>query len=172
MKGILLAGGTGSRLRPLTYVTNKHLLPVYDRPMIYWSLETLHDAGITDILLISGPDHAGHFLNILGSGKKHDVSLTYEVQDEAGGIAQAVGLAKDFADEEPVAILLGDNILEKSVRRHVEEFVKNPQGAKIFLTEVEHSEWYGIAEINNGSIARIVEKPKKGTEPSKLAVIG
>lgn len=172
MKGVLLAGGTGSRLRPLTYVTNKHLLPVYDRPMIYWSLETLRDSGITDILLISGSDHAGHFLNLLGSGKKHGVSLTYEVQEEAGGIAQAVGLAEDFVDEGPVAIMLGDNIIEQSVREHVENFVRDPLGATIFLTTVEHPEWYGIAEVDNGSITRIIEKPKPGTTMSKLAVIG
>lgn len=172
LKGILLAGGTGSRLRPLTYVTNKHLLPVYDRPMIYWSIETLREAGIGDILLISSPDHAGHFLNLLGSGKKHGVKLTYEVQDEAGGIAQAMGLAQDFADEGPVAVLLGDNILQNNVKVPVQEFAANPAGAKIFLTEVEHPEWYGIAQMKDEKVIKIIEKPKPGTEPSKLAVIG
>lgn len=172
MKGVLLAGGTGSRMRPLTYVTNKHLLPIYDRPMIYWSLQTLREAGISDVLLISGPNHAGHFLNLLGSGKKHGVKLTYEVQDEAGGIAQAMGLAKDFADNGPVAILLGDNILEKDVAEHVASFKKTPHGAKIFLTKVDHPEWYGIAAMKEDKIVGIVEKPKPGTEPSQLAVIG
>lgn len=172
IKGVILAGGTGSRLRPLTYVTNKHLLPVYDRPMIFWSIATLHEAGITDILLISGPNHAGHFLNLLGSGKKHGVKITYEVQDEAGGIAQAMGLAEDFADGGPVAVLLGDNIMEKSVRDPVQAFANNPSGAKIFLTEVEHPEWYGIADLQGDQVVKIVEKPKPGTEPSKFAVIG
>lgn len=172
MKGILLAGGTGSRLRPLTYVTNKHLLPVYDRPMVYWSIEMFRNAGITDILLISGPDHAGHFLNLLGSGKKHGVKITYEVQDEAGGIAQAMGLAESFAAGEPVAVLLGDNILENDVKESVEEFAKNPEGAKVFLTEVEHPEWYGVADIQDGQMVGITEKPKPGEAPSNLAVIG
>jgi glucose-1-phosphate thymidylyltransferase len=174
MKGILLAGGTGSRLRPLTYVTNKHLLPVYDRPMIYWSLQILREAGIADVLLISGPHHAGHFLNLLGSGKKHGVKLTYEVQEEAGGIAQAMGLARDFADGGPVAVLLGDNIIQNEVTKQVKLFIEKPVGAHIFLTEVEHPEWYGIADMDkkSGKLTAIVEKPKSGREPSRLAVIG
>lgn len=172
MKGVLLAGGTGSRLRPLTYVTNKHLLPVYDRPMIFWSLETLRSAGIEDVLLISGPNHAGHFLNLLGSGKKHGVKITYEVQDEAGGIAQAMGLAEDFADEGPVAVMLGDNILENDVEKYVRSFAENPQGAKIFLTKVDNPEWYGIAEFEGDKLKKIIEKPKPGKAPTNLAVIG
>ncbi|MEX1997160.1 MAG: sugar phosphate nucleotidyltransferase [Candidatus Andersenbacteria bacterium] len=172
MKGVILAGGTGSRLRPLTDVTNKHLLPVYDRPMIFWSIETMREAGITDILIISGPNHAGHFLNLLGSGKKHEVKLTYEVQEEAGGIAQAMGLAEDFVDEGPVAVLLGDNILERTVKEPVQAFADNPVGAKIFLTEVDHPEWYGIAEMQGDKVGRIIEKPQPGQEPSRLAVIG
>lgn len=140
--------------------------------MIYWSIETLREAGIMDILLISGPDHAGHFLNLLGSGKKHGVKLTYEVQDEAGGIAQAMGLAEDFADGGAVAVLLGDNILENSVREPVTTFASSPAGAKIFLTEVEHPEWYGIAHMQGDQVTGIIEKPKPGSEPSKLAVIG
>jgi len=172
MKGVILAGGTGSRLRPLTNVTNKHLLPVYDRPMIFWSIETLREAGITDIMIVSGRDHAGDFLNLLGSGKEHGVKLTYEVQEEAGGIAQALDLAKDFAAGGPLAVLLGDNFLEKNVTEAVQSFRQNPDGAMVFLSEVEHPEWYGIAEMKNEKIARIIEKPAQGEEPSNLAVIG
>ena len=106
MKGIILAGGTGSRLMPLTKVTNKHLLPVYNKPMIYYPLQTLIDAGIKDILIVSGPGHAGHFVNLLGSGKKFGVKISYEIQDEAGGIAQALGLAEDFADNNPICVIL------------------------------------------------------------------
>jgi glucose-1-phosphate thymidylyltransferase len=115
MKGVILAGGTGSRLMPLTKVTNKHLLPVYDKPMIYYPLQTLINAGIKEILIVSGPGHAGHFVNLLGSGKEFGVKLSYEIQDEAGGIAQALGLAEDFADNEPVCVILGDNILEDNI---------------------------------------------------------
>jgi len=172
MKGVILAGGTGSRLAPLTHVTNKHLLPVYDRPMIYWSIETLRDAGITDIMIVSGKDHAGHFLNLLKSGRELGVKLTYEVQEEAGGIAQALALAKDFFGSDPVVVMLGDNFLERSVRDPIIEFMNKPEGAKVFLAEVDHPEWYGIAELKDDAVTNIVEKPKRGKEPSKLAVIG
>lgn len=172
MKGIILAGGKGSRLRPLTYVTNKHLLPVYDRPMIYWSIETMRDAGLTELMLISGREHAGDFLNLLGSGKQLGVKITYEMQEEAGGIAQALGLAEDYANGEPVAVLLGDNFLEKDVKNEVQEFAQNPVGAKIFLTEVDHPEWYGVCEMKDNKVTRIIEKPKPGEAPSNLAVIG
>lgn len=173
MKGIILAGGTGSRLHPLTHVTNKHLLPVYDRPMIYWAIQTMREAGIEDILIISGKDHAGHFLNLLRSGKEHGVKLTYEVQEEAGGIAQALGLSEDFAGGEAVAVMLGDNFFEKSVREPVQSFFADPKGAKVFVTEVEHPEWYGVADLDaEGHIQGIIEKPEKGSEPSNLAVVG
>ena len=112
MKGIILAGGNGTRLLPLTKVTNKHLLPVYNEPMIYYPLKSLIAAGIKDILIVSGKGHAGHFLNLLGSGKEFGINLSYEVQEEAGGIAQALSLARDFADEEKIAVILGDNIYE------------------------------------------------------------
>jgi len=122
MKGIILAGVTGSRLYPLTKVTNKHLLPVYDKPMIYCPLQTLLTAGITDLMIVSGRGHAGHFLELLGSGSEWGVSLTYEIQDEAGGIAQALSLAEDFADDEDVAVILGDNIFQDNVRDAVQSF--------------------------------------------------
>jgi len=130
MKGIILAGGTGSRLYPLTKVTNKHLLPVYDKPMIYYPLQTLVDAGLDDILIVSGRGHAGHFLELLGSGSEWGVRITYEIQDEAGGIAQALGLAEGFADEGDVVVILGDNIFQDSIREDVSGF---RGGSKIFL---------------------------------------
>ncbi|MBI4054014.1 MAG: NTP transferase domain-containing protein, partial [Candidatus Doudnabacteria bacterium] len=114
MKGIILAGGTGTRLRPVTFVTNKHLLPVYDRPMIFFPLATMAACGFSDVLIVSGREHAGHFLNLLGSGKELGLRLSYEVQEEAGGIAQALSLAEDFADYASVAVHLGDNIYENS----------------------------------------------------------
>ncbi|MBD3313749.1 NTP transferase domain-containing protein [Candidatus Woesearchaeota archaeon] len=167
MKGVILAGGTGSRLMPCTKVTNKHLLPVYDKPMIYYPLEKLIEAGIKDILIVSGPGHAGHFLNLLGSGKDFGVNLTYEVQDEAGGIAQALGLAKDFADYDPVTVILGDNIIEDSIKEHIESFTK---GAKIFLKEVEDPERFGVATVEGQKVLEIEEKPKN--PKSRWAVSG
>lgn len=155
MKGIILAGGTGSRLMPLTKVTNKHLLPVYNKPMIYYPLQTLIDAGIKEILIVSGPGHAGHFVNLLGSGKEFGVKLSYEVQDEAGGIAQALGLAEDFADEENIAVILGDNIYEDKFNFSDFKF-----GAVNFLKEVPDVQRFGVAEIKDGNIVSIEEKPK------------
>ncbi len=173
MKGVILAGGTGSRLAPLTKVTNKHLLPLYDRPMIYWSIQMMREAGIVEILIVSGREHAGHFLNLLGSGKEHQVKITYEVQEEAGGIAQALALAKDFVGDESVAVLLGDNIFEKDVADEVRDFIGNPKGAKIFLKEVDSPQWYGVCRLDEaGKVRAIVEKPRPGTEPSNLAVVG
>jgi glucose-1-phosphate thymidylyltransferase len=170
MKGIILAGGTGSRLAPLTKVTNKHLLPVYDRPMIYYPIMTLKDAGIDNILLISGRGHAGHFLELLGSGTDLGVRVSYEVQEQAGGIAQALGLAEQFADGERVVVILGDNILEDSIAPAVQSFASQPSGGKIFLKEVSNPQSFGIAEVAGEKIVSIVEKPK---EPkSNLAVIG
>ncbi len=167
MKGIILAGGTGSRLYPLTKVTNKHLLPVYDKPMIYYPLQTLVNAGIEDIMIISGRGHAGHFLELLGSGSELGVNLTYEIQEEAGGIAQALGLAEDFADNEPVAVILGDNIFQDNVRDEVWSF---KSGAKIFLKEVPDSNRFGVAELKGERIISIEEKP--ASPKSNLAVTG
>jgi glucose-1-phosphate thymidylyltransferase len=166
MKGIILAGGTGSRLHPLTKVTNKHLLPVYNKPMIYYPLQTLINAGIKEILIVSGPGHAGHFVNLLGSGKEFGIKLSYEIQDEAGGIAQALGLAEDFADNESVCVILGDNIFEEKI--DIKDF---EDGARIYLKEVQDPQRFGVAEINEeNKIKNIEEKPKN--PKSNLAVTG
>lgn len=167
MKGIILAGGTGSRLFPLTKVTNKHLLPVYDKPMIYYPLQTLMDGDITEIMIVSGRGHAGHFLELLGSGTDFGVHLTYEIQEKAGGIAQALGLAEDFADDEPVTVILGDNIFQDNVREAVETF---KSGARIFLKEVPDAKRFGVAEIKGKKIISIEEKP--ALPKSNLAVTG
>lgn len=171
MKGIILAGGTGSRLFPLTKVTNKHLLPVYNKPMIYYPLLTLKRAGITDVLIISGRGHAGSFLELLASGSELGMKLAYEVQDEAGGIAQALGLAEDFAAGEKVLVVLGDNIIEDDLSEAVAHYGMQPRGAKIFLKEVVNPQSYGVAEFDaEGRIENIIEKPLN--PPSNHAVVG
>ncbi len=156
MKGIILAGGTGSRLYPLTKVTNKHLLPVYDRPMIYYPLQTLICAGITEIMLVSGRGHAGHFLELLGSGADFGVSLTYEIQEKAGGIAEALGLAGGWADDDNVAVILGDNIFQDDLRPEIASF---QEGATIFLKEVPDAGRFGVAELTGDRVVSIEEKP-------------
>jgi glucose-1-phosphate thymidylyltransferase len=170
MKGIILAGGSGTRLFPLTKVTNKHLLPVYDRPMIYFPIQALKRAGIKDILIVSGRGHAGHFLELLGSGKESGVNLSYEVQEKPGGIAQALGLARDFADDKNVVVILGDNIFVHNLKPAVSKFKKQKQGAKIFLTKVKNPRAYGMAQVKKRKILNIEEKPKK--PKSNLAVVG
>ncbi|HEY3274013.1 MAG TPA: sugar phosphate nucleotidyltransferase [Methanocella sp.] len=169
MKGVILAGGTGSRLHPLTKVTNKHLLPVYDEPMVYYPLKTLINAGIKDILIVSGKDHVGHFLELLGSGSEFGVRLSYEIQKEAGGIAQALGLAEHFVDGDDVIVILGDNIYEDNVKEHVESF---RSGARIFLKPVEDARRFGVAEVDekNKRVLGIEEKPKQ--PKSDYAVTG
>ena len=167
MRGIILAGGTGSRLFPLTKVTNKHLLPVYDKPMVYYPLLTLVNAGITDIMIVSGRGHAGHFLELLGSGAEFGVNLTYEIQEKAGGIAQALGLAERWAHDEAVAVILGDNIFQDTVKNDVASF---KTGAKIFLKEVPDAERFGVAELGTDRVLSIEEKPKK--PKSHYAVTG
>ena len=167
MKGVILAGGTGSRMYPLTKVTNKHLLPVYDRPMIFYPLQTLINAGIREIMIISGRGHAGHFLELLGSGMEFGVQLTYEIQEKAGGIAEALGLAESWADEDPVAVILGDNIFQDSIQSDATSFRK---GAKIFLKEVPDAYRFGVAEIDGDRVISIEEKPKK--PKSRYAVTG
>lgn len=172
MKGIILAGGKGTRLLPITKVTNKHLLPVYNKPMIYYPIEVLVNIGIKQILIISGPDHAGHFLNLLGSGKEFGVRFSYELQEESGGIAQALGLAEDFADNEKVVAILGDNIFEdhRDIKKALNDFKKQKRGAKIFLKEVPDAKRFGVAEIKGNKIVGIKEKPKR--PKSNLAVTG
>ena len=167
MKGVILAGGTGSRMYPLTKVTNKHLLPVYDKPMIYYPLQTLVNAGIKEIMIVSGRGHAGHFLELLGSGIEFSVQLTYEIQEKAGGIAEALGLAESWVDDDPVAVILGDNIFEDSIHPDVTSFKK---GAKIFLKEVADAQRFGVAEINDDRVISIEEKPEK--PKSRYAVTG
>jgi glucose-1-phosphate thymidylyltransferase len=167
IKGVILAGGFGKRLGMLTRVTNKHLLPIYDKPMIVYPLQKLLDAGIKEILIVSGPDHAGHFLNLLGSGKEFKVHFTYEIQDEAGGIAQALGLAEDFADGDNLAVILGDNIFMDDLSEEINSFTG---GAKIFLKETEDANRFGVAEIHGDKIVGIEEKPKN--PKTKYAVTG
>lgn len=158
MKGVILAGGTGSRLYPLTKVTNKHLLPIYDKPMIYYPLQTLMDAGIKEIMIVSGRGHVGHFLELLGSGAEIGIRLSYEIQKEAGGIAQALGLAESFAGGDSVAVILGDNIFQDSVREPMRSF---GGGARIFLKTVPDAARFGVAYVDEVSrrVLRIAEKP-------------
>jgi glucose-1-phosphate thymidylyltransferase len=171
MKGVILAGGTGSRLLPLTKVTNKHLLPVYDKPMIYYPLECMAKAGIEEVLLVTGGNNSGDFIRLLGNGRDFGLKdLNYTYQDGAGGIAQALGLAEHFAAGESICLILGDNILEYAIRQATQKFVEQRHGAKILLAEVENPRAYGVAEMNGDKVVRIVEKPK---EPkSNWAVIG
>lgn len=155
---------------PLTKVTNKHLLPVYNKPMIYYPLAALKEAGITNVLIVSGEGHAGSFLELLGSGARFGMKLAYEVQEEAGGIAQALGLAENFANNDKIAVILGDNILEDSLVKAVEDFKIQPRGARIFLKAVKNPKSYGVAEVKDGEICAIVEKPSNPS--SNLAVAG
>jgi len=171
MKGVILAGGTGSRLYPLTKVTNKHLLPVYDKPMIFYPIQTLIDAGIKDILIVSGRGHAGDFLELLGSGAEFGVRFTYEIQDEAGGIAQALSLAENFADEDNVTVILGDNIFQDSETLYntIKSF---DSGSQIFLKPVSDARRFGVAEVDDNSkkVLSIEEKPEN--PKSDYAVTG
>ncbi|MGD0541251.1 MAG: sugar phosphate nucleotidyltransferase [Tepidisphaeraceae bacterium] len=171
MKGVILAGGTGSRLFPLTKVTNKHLLPVYDKPMIYYPLECMAKAGIDDVLLVTGGNNSGDFIRLLGNGRAFGLKdLNYTYQDGAGGIAQALGLAEHFAGGDSICLILGDNILQYTIRQACRNFDEQGHGAKILLAQVENPRAYGVAEMNGDRVVRIVEKPK---EPkSDWAVIG
>ena len=171
MKGVVLAGGTGSRLFPLTKITNKHLLPVYDKPMIYYPIQTLVDAGIEDILIVTGGRNAGDFLRLLANGKEFGLThLDYTYQEGEGGIAEALGLAHHFGAGHRLCVILGDNIIQGSIREAVEAFRKQPAGAKILLKEVEDAERFGVAEMADGKILGIEEKPKN--PKSNLAVTG
>ena len=171
MKGVILAGGLGSRLQPLTLVTNKHLLPVYDQPMIYYPIRCLLNAGIDEILMVTGGEHAGDFLKLLRNGKHLGIrDLQYTYQEGEGGIADALQLAEDFADGGKICVILGDNIIEKDIRQPVGEFFTQPQGAKILLKEVPDPQRFGVARIENERIVEIIEKPADPT--SHYAVIG
>lgn len=171
MKGVVLAGGTGSRLFPLTKITNKHLLPIFDKPMIYYPIQTLVDAGIRDILIVTGGRNAGDFLRLLANGKDFGLShLDYTYQEGEGGIAEALSLAEHFADGQKLCVILGDNIIEGSIRDAVEEFRKQPEGARILLKEVPDAERFGVAEIQDGRIINIEEKP--ANPRSNYAVTG
>ncbi len=170
MRGIVLAGGAGSRLRPLTKVTNKHLLPVGRKPMIYYPVEKLVGAGIEEILVVTGLEHIGDVVNLLGSGRDFGCRFTYKVQDEAGGIAQALGLAENFAGDRKMVVILGDNVFEDELSGFIEEFTVQAQGAKVLLKEVPDPERYGVAEVEEGRIVGIEEKPEK--PKSNLSVAG
>jgi glucose-1-phosphate thymidylyltransferase len=159
MKGIVLAGGTGSRLFPLTKITNKHLLPIYDKPMIYYPIQTLVDAGIDDIMIVTGGRSSGDFLRLLANGKEFGAHLNYTYQEGEGGIADALGLAAHFAKGEKICVILGDNIVEKSIRCAVEDFRKQKNGAKILLKKVDDAERFGVAEFSGDRIIGIEEKP-------------
>jgi glucose-1-phosphate thymidylyltransferase len=175
MKGVLLAGGTGSRLYPLTRITNKHLLPIYDRPMVQWAIETLVSAGITDLMLVTGGTHAGEFLRLLGNGHEFGIDrLSYAYQERPGGIAEALGLAERFCDGDPVLVMLADNIVGGSIRPMVDAFRADPHGARILLTKVdepEHLQHLGVPELDeDGRVVRILEKP--ADPPSSYGVTG
>ncbi|MUG68368.1 NTP transferase domain-containing protein [Paenibacillus campinasensis] len=170
MKAIILAGGTGSRLYPLTKVTNKHLLPVGKYPMIFHPVYKLRQAGLTDILIVTGKDHMGDVVNLLGSGSEMGVSFTYKVQDEAGGIAQALYLAKQFVGDEKMVVILGDNVFEDDISSYVSNFKHQSSGAKILIKEIENPTRFGVPELQRDQIISIEEKPAQ--PKSSYAVTG
>lgn len=171
MKGVILAGGLGTRLRPLTKVTNKHLLPVFNKPMIYYPIETLVQAGITDILIVTGGNNAGEFLRLLGNGRDFGLRhLNYTYQEGEGGIAHALSLAEFFVDGDLVCVILGDNIIEGSIEKYVQKFQRQGRGARILLKEVPDPQRFGVAIIEKGKVVRVIEKPRQ--PPSPYAVTG
>ena len=161
LRGVVLAGGTGSRLRPLTKVTNKHLLPVARKPMIYYPIEKLTAIGIGEILIVTGVEHMGDVVALLGSGREFGCRFTYKVQDEAGGIAQALSLAEHFTDGQSVAVILGDNLFQKSLKEYAQRFMEQRTGARLLLKQVPDPERFGVAEIRDGKIVAIEEKPAR-----------
>ena len=170
LKGIILAGGTGTRLFPLTKVTNKHLLPVGRKPMIEHAIGQLVGAGVRDVLVVTGREHMGDVVGLLGSGAEYDCDFTYRVQDRAGGIAEALGLARSFVGDDRMVVLLADNIFEESLEPYMARYAAGPDGALLLLKEVDHPERFGVAEVVGDKIVRIEEKP---AEPrSRLAVVG
>jgi glucose-1-phosphate thymidylyltransferase len=175
VKGIVLAGGEGTRLYPLTRITNKHLLPIYDRPMVAYAIEALVKAGVTELMVVTGGTHAGEFLRLLGNGHDYGIDrLSYAYQDRPGGIAEALGLAERFSDGDRIVVMLADNVLERSIRPAVENFQAQDRGARTLLARIDdpkHLPHLGVAELDgDGRIRRIVEKP--GDPPSDLAVTG
>ncbi len=175
MKGVILAGGSGTRLHPLTRITNKHLLPVYDRPMINWAIKTVVDAGIGEIMLVTGGTHAGEFLRLLGNGNEFGIDrLSYAYQEKPGGIAEALGLAEKFVGGDDVLVMLADNIVEYSIAKPVANFLNDPTGARLLLSEVKdasHLKHLGVPEFGaNDTIIKIIEKPE--SPPSNFCVTG
>ncbi len=171
MKGVVLAGGLGSRLRPLTRVTNKHLLPVYDKPMIFYPIQTLVDAGVTEIMIVTGGNNAGEFLRLIGNGEEFGLRhMNYTYQKNEGGIAEALALTKHFVGDDKVVVILGDNFVQGSIKKAVEDFHAQPSGGKIFLKEVDNPKEFGVAVVEDGKVANIIEKPED--PPTNYAVIG
>jgi len=171
MKGVVLAGGLGTRMYPLTKVTNKHLLPIYDKPMIYYPIRTLVNAGIDEILIVTGGNNAGDFLRLLGNGKEFGLKhLNYTYQEGEGGIAAALSLAEYFAAEDRICVILGDNIIERNIRDAVAAFARQERGARILLKEVPDPQRFGVPVFEGERIVRIDEKPS--TPASNYAVIG
>ena len=171
MKGIVLAGGTGSRLFPLTKITNKHLLPIYDKPMIYYPIQTLVEAGVRDLLIVTGGRNSGDFLRLLANGKEFGLKhINYTYQEGEGGIAEALALAEHFAEGDRICVILGDNIIQGSIAQAVQDFEKQERGAKILLKEVHDADRFGVAEIDGERIIGIEEKPAK--PKSNYAVTG
>ena len=171
MKGVILAGGLGSRLLPLTKVTNKHLLPVYQKPMIYYPIETLVDAGVRDLMVVTGGNSSGDFLRLIGNGKQFGLNhVSFAYQDGEGGIADALKLAGNFAGGEKIIVMLGDNIIGSSIRSSVKKFLKQKSGARVILKKVQDPERFGVAELKGKKVISIEEKPKK--PKSSFAVTG
>ena len=161
LKGVVLAGGTGSRLMPLTKVTNKHLLPIGQKPMIYYPIAKLTSIGIDQILIVTGVEYMGDVVGLLGSGGEFGCQFTYRVQDEAGGIAEALGLAENFAQEQPLVVILGDNIFQTNLKSYADNFIAQKTGARVLLKQVSNPQRFGVAEISDGKVISIEEKPKK-----------
>ncbi len=160
-----MAGGKATRLRPLTEVTNKHLLPVYNKPLIFYPLEAMVKAGVTEVLIVTNPEHAGHFMNLLRSGQRWGLRLSYEIQEEAGGMAQVVALAEPFARGSKILVLAGDNIFTQSLKPSVDWFKQLERGAMTFAKDVEEPQHYGVVELKDGKVLSIVEKPQKPKSP-------
>jgi glucose-1-phosphate thymidylyltransferase len=174
MKGVILAGGSGTRLHPLTRITNKHLLPIYDRPMVTYAIEALVTCDVRELMVVTGGTHAGEFLRLLGNGHEWGIDrLSYAYQERAGGIAEALGLAERFAGGDPIIVMLADNVLERSIRHAVENFAGQDKGARILLAreeDPEHLRHLGVPELQDGRVLRILEKPEN--PPSAFAVTG